>query len=317
MNQDLPHIDEYLLSLQSDGYSRRTVYNYERDLKVFSRFLTDCGLVLAKVDKRLIARYKAYLSSSDRLTPTGLLPVSTVNLSSFTLNRMLSSLRSYFRYLLDMDYDCPIPPDAVHLSKTPHKHPRVAGLEELARLIESPSIIESNSFIAGRNRALLETLFATGMRISEVCSLNRSQVDGTGRIFITGKGRKQRFVYLTPRAQSHLDSYLQLRTDHCPALFVPIGGRNASNPRRRLSANYIQERIKRYRERLRINIPTSAHSFRHGFATYLAEQGANPAAIQVLLGHESLTTTTRYVQTSDRFAEDTHRQYHPLYELRD
>jgi integrase/recombinase XerD len=74
----------------------------------------------------------------------------------------------------------------------------------------------------------------------------------------------------------------------------------------------LQEKIKRYREYLGINVPTSAHSLRHGFATYLAEQGANPAAIQILLGHESLNTTTRYVHASDRYAEKVHRQYHPL-----
>ena len=86
------------------------------------------------------------------------------------------------------------------------------------------------------------------------------------------------------------------------------------NPRKRISTNYLQERIKRYREKLKINVPTSAHSLRHGFATYLAEEGANPAALQVLLGHESLDTTTRYVHASDKYAEETHHKYHPLAE---
>ncbi|PIU56660.1 MAG: hypothetical protein COS87_01500, partial [Chloroflexi bacterium CG07_land_8_20_14_0_80_45_17] len=85
-------------------------------------------------------------------------------------------------------------------------------------------------------------------------------------------------------------------------------------PRKRISTNYLQERIKRYREKLKINVPTSAHSLRHGFATYLAEEGANPAALQVLLGHESLDTTTRYVHASDKYAEETHHKYHPLAE---
>ena len=85
-----------------------------------------------------------------------------------------------------------------------------------------------------------------------------------------------------------------------------------NSTRARLSTNYIQMKIKQYRERLGINVPTSAHSLRHGFATYLAEQGANPAAIQVLLGHESLQTTTRYVHASDTYAEKTHKQFHPL-----
>jgi site-specific recombinase XerD len=312
LNQNLPHLDEYLLSLQSNGYSLRTVYCYERDLKVFGCFIEDCKTTFKEMDKRFIVRYKAYLSSTDRLTSSGNRPPRENALNSFSLNRMLSSLRSYLRYLIEMDYACPLSPDSIRLIRTPRKHANLAEMDELVRLIESPTLLESRPFIAARNRAILETLFATGMRISELRSLNRVQVDGSGRIFITGKGRKQRFVYLTPRAQTYIERYLALREDDCPALFIPTAGRNVGNSKRRLSTNYIQERIKRYREKLRINIPTSAHSFRHGYATYLAEQGANPAAIQVLLGHESLTTTTRYVQTSDRFAEETHKRYHPL-----
>ena len=81
----------------------------------------------------------------------------------------------------------------------------------------------------------------------------------------------------------------------------------------RLSVNYLQAKIAQYRRRLGIIVPTSAHSLRHGFATYLAEEGASPAAIQVLLGHESLHTTDKYVHASDKFASDTHKKYHPLY----
>ena len=112
----------------------------------------------------------------------------------------------------------------------------------------------------------------------------------------------------------YLSIYLSTRHDNCPALFIPYAGRNVANPGKVISTNYLQERIKRYREKLKINIPTSAHSLRHGFATYLAEGGANPAALQVLLGHESLDTTTWYVHAADRYAEETHHKYHPLAE---
>ena len=159
---------------------------------------------------------------------------------------------------------------------------------------------------------MLEVLLATGMRISELISLNKSQLDGTGRLFIRGKGKKERFAYLTDRATHWLELYLAKREDSAPAMFVPLRGRNAGKSVRRISTNYLQEKIKEYREKLRINVPTSAHSLRHGFATYLAENGANPAAIQVLLGHESLDTTTRYVHASDKFAEETHHKYHPV-----
>lgn len=307
----LPQVDDFLLNLQANKYSSETIYNYERDLNVFSNFLDESNIEFAKVDKRAITYYKAYLVSRDRKTAS-LKKQGEKQLDSLSINRMLSALRAYLRYLIDIDYPCPLPPEAVKLTKTGRKHPQVAELDDLVRLIEAPSSLESNIKTALRNRVMLEVLFATGMRISELCNLNRSQIDDTGRIFITGKGRKQRFVYLTPRAKQHLDAYLVTRQDNCPALFIPYAGRNVAKSRKRISTNYLQDRIKRYREKLKINVPTSAHSLRHGFATYLAEEGANPAALQILLGHESLDTTTRYVHASDKYAEETHRKYHPL-----
>jgi integrase/recombinase XerD len=307
----LPHVDDFLLNLQANRYSSETIYNYERDLNVFSSFLDESTIEFDKVDKRAITYYKAYLVSRDRKTSKLGKQVER-QLDSRSINRMLSALRGYLRYLIDIDYRCPVPPEAVKLTKAGRKHPQVAELKDLIRLIESPSSLESNVKTALRNRAMLEVLFATGMRISELCNLNRSQIDDTGRIFITGKGRKQRFVYLTERAKRHLASYLATRQDDCPALFIPYAGRNVAKSKKRISTNYLQDRIKRYREKLKINVPTSAHSLRHGFATYLAEEGANPAALQILLGHESLDTTTRYVHASDKYAEETHRKYHPL-----
>ena len=307
----LPHIDDFLLNLQANKYSSETIYNYERDLSVFNNFLDESNIEFDKIDKRAITYYKAYLVSHDRKT-ANLGKKGEKQLDSHSINRMLSALRAHLRYLIDIDYPSPLPPEAVKLIKAGKKHPQVAELGDLIRLIEAPSFLESNIKTSLRNRSMLELLFATGMRISELCNLNRSQIDDTGRIFITGKGRKQRFVYLTPRAKQHLDAYLMTRQDNCPALFIPYAGRNVSKPRRRISTNYLQDRIKRYREKLKINVPTSAHSLRHGFATYLAEEGANPAALQILLGHESLDTTTRYVHASDKYAEETHRKYHPL-----
>ncbi|MBM3173537.1 MAG: hypothetical protein FJ022_04905 [Chloroflexi bacterium] len=307
----LPYLDDFLLNLQVNNYSTKTVYNYERDLRVFDKFLVESNCQFEKINKKNVTYYKAYLVSRDRKTAI-LNEHGEEELASKSVNRMLSALRSYLRYLLDMDYPCPLPPESVKLTKGVREHPQVAELDALTKLIESPSQFEIEPKVALRNRAMLEVLFATGMRISELCALNRSQIDASGRIFILGKGKKQRFVYLTPRAHEHLNNYLRARNDNAPALFVPYAGKNASSRKRRISTNYLQERIKRYREKLGINVPTSAHSLRHGFATYLAEKGANPAAIQILLGHESLDTTTRYVHASDRYAEETHKKFHPL-----
>jgi len=290
----LPHLDHFLLNLQANKYSQETVYNYERDLKVFDAFLTESNIDFEKLDKKAITYYRSYLASHDRKTAI-IAHRGDKELDSRSVNRMLSAIRSYLRYLMDIDYPCPLSLNLIKSTKTGKKHPQLAELNDLVRLIESPTSLESDPKIALRNRAMLEVLFATGMRISELCNLNRNQVDNNGRIFITGKERKQLSVYLTPRAKQHLDNYIAARDDAATALFIPYGGMNVDKPKRRISTNYLQDRIKRYRQKLKINVPTSAHSLRYGFATYLAEAGANPAAIQILLGHESLDTTTRYV----------------------
>ncbi len=308
----LPLLDDFLLNLKTQNYSEETIYNYDRDLRVFDQFLQESPIPFEKVDKKVINQYKAYLISRDRKTAKE--EESRKRLSSFSINRMLSSLRSYLKFLIEMDYKTPVPPEAVKLTKTERKIIQVPEIEELIKLIEAPSSLETNPKVALRNRVALEVLFATGMRISELLSLNRGQLDESGRLFVRGKGKKERFVYLTPRARRHLEKYLATRKDNAPAIFIPYMGRNINSRDRRLSNNYLQAKIKAYREKLRINIPISAHSLRHGFATYLAESGASPAAIQILLGHESLETTTRYVHASDRFAEETHRKYHPLKE---
>ena len=313
LSDTLPYLDDFLLHIQANNYSEETLYNYERDLRTFESFLLDdLQLPFSQMSKKTIEQFKAYLNSKDRKTAEG--AYAQKRLKSGSINRTLTSLRRYLSYLIDMDYGSPVEPSAIKLLRMEKKHPQVSELDELITLIEAPIKFERNEFVALRNRAALETLFASGMRISELISLRRNQIDHTGKIFIEGKGKKQRFIYLTERAKRHIDTYLALRDDDSPYLFIAKRGLNAANKAKHISPNYLQMKIKWYRDLLGINVPTSAHSLRHGFATYLAEQGANPAAIQVLLGHESLETTTRYVHASDRYAEDSHRKVHPLKE---
>ncbi len=308
----LPLIDDFLLHIQANNYSHETLYNYERDLDTFAQFLQHelRGIEFSKITKKTIEQYKAYLNSPTRKTSGG--QESEVKLKSGSINRHLTSLRRYLNFLIDMDEMVPVPPTSIKLLRMGKQHSQIAEFEEMIKLIECPSTIEQDEFVKLRNRAMLETLFASGMRISELISLRRNQLDHTGKIFVEGKGRKRRFIYLTPRAEVHIRDYLKLRNDENPFIFVAERGLNAANKKKHISPNYVQMKIKWYREYLGMSIKTSAHSLRHGFATYLAEQGANPAAIQVLLGHESLETTTRYVHASDRYAETTHREFHPL-----
>ena len=311
LESHLPLLDDFLLNLKVGNYSPKTLYNYERDLKVFEDFLVESKISFAALSKRDILSYKAFLTSIDRRTANQALGEKRLN--AYSINRMLSVLRSYLKYLIEMDYASPLPPDVIKMIKTVKKKPQVAELAELVKLIEFPSKIEKNKLVALRNRAMLEILFSTGMRISELINMKINQVDKGGRIFVLGKGKKERFVYLTPRAFRHLSAYLDTRHDDSPFAFIPYRGLNSPNVKnKKISTNYLQAKIKKYREILGINVPTSAHSLRHGFATYLAEAGANPAAIQVLLGHESLDTTTRYVHASDLYAQKAQAKFHPL-----
>lgn len=287
-----------------------------------------------------------------------------------SINRMLSALRSFLKFRIAWDLPIPLPPDAIDMMKSEKRLKKVASKDELVSLIESPMEFERDEKIAIRNRCMLEMLFATGMRISELIGLDLDQINSEGKMYIWGKGKKERTVFMTPRSLDWLNSYLKVRLEFAftdrgsdeenllveglnnnssneersnlnlemfdkgnrkyikliesyresgylekfdsPALFIPFSGSRAKKPNARISTNHFQEKIAEYRRKLGIQIPTSAHSLRHGFATYLAEEGASPVALQVLLGHSSLNTTTKYVHASEKFAEETVRKSHPL-----
>ncbi len=291
-----------------------------------------------------------------------------------SINRMLSAIRSFLKFRISWDLEIPLPPDAIGMVKSTKKLKKVATKDDLVRLIEAPMEFEHDEKIAIRNRCMLEMLFATGMRISELIGLDLEQINGEGKLYIVGKGKKERSVFMTPRSLDWLNRYLKVRLEYAfsdreeseqpiatdtfeivgldsddvepksklnlemfddgnrryikmvesyrengfldkfdsPALFIPFSGSRAGKPDARISTNHFQEKIAEYRRKLGIQIPTSAHSLRHGFATYLAEQGASPVALQVLLGHSSLNTTTKYVHASEKFAEETVKKNHPL-----
>ncbi|MCA9386529.1 tyrosine-type recombinase/integrase [Candidatus Dojkabacteria bacterium] len=340
----LPHLREFMLSLKNDNYSKKTLDNYARDLEIFSAFLFYIETSFKDITKLDIIEYKGFLRDQNYIPilhafqKNEELTQEIINkskseisekkkalykgqLSDNSVNRMLSALRRYLTFLDDIDKEPPLPATAIKMIKAEKKEKQVAEFEELVKLLEYPTEFENDPIVSARNRAILELIFSTGMRISEVVSLDRDMIRiennaiADSKIYVMGKGKKQRFVYLTERAIHYLNEYLKFRTDEYPAFFIPTKGtrKATENPYIvRISQNYIQMKIAEYRKRLGIIVPTSAHSLRHGFATYLAEEGANPAAIQRLLGHSSLQTTSRYVHASDKFAETAHREHHPL-----
>ena len=225
----LPFLREYLLNLKNDNYSKETLENYARDLEIFSSYLFYIETEFKKIDKLVIADYKGFLRDQNYIPilhkyQSGLAldqddikksqeDISEIKkamykgqLSDSSVNRMLSSLRSYLTFLVDIDKPVPIPPSAIKLIKTEKKEKQVAELEELIKLIKCPFEFESDIIVRHRNRAILELIFSTGMRISEVVNLNKENLriqNGQvieDKIYILGKGKKQRFVYLTERS---------------------------------------------------------------------------------------------------------------------
>jgi integrase/recombinase XerC len=360
----LNYKQDFLNSLLSNNYSDKTIFSYKRDLDAFETYLEINHIPFDNITRRVVDDFKGILrkEAHHKLFRGSALPVpaaseaskdtqdkgleggsrkktpqmplqtkhltvsnSKTGLASRSINRMLSSLRKYLRYLVINDLECPLPPDKVEFVKREKNITPLADFADLIKLIEAPEVFEKVDFVKKRNRAFLEMLFSTGMRISEATSLDLDQLGHSDkatsefvlneRIFVTGKGKKQRFIYLTPRCQFYLMQYIRMRTDKLPALFIPTKGTRLqdSEPRNiRIANNYFQYKIVQYRKLLGINVRTSAHSLRHGFATFMAEKGANVVALQTLLGHESLATTTKYIHSSDKLAQQTHKDFHPL-----
>jgi site-specific recombinase XerD len=131
-----------------------------------------------------------------------------------SINMMLSALRSYLKFRINWDLDIPLPPDAITMVKADKKIKKVASFKDLVKLVESPTEFERDEKIALRNRCMLEMLFASGMRISELINLNLEQLNTEGKVYITGKGRKERTIFLTPRSLNWLNKYLRLRLEY-------------------------------------------------------------------------------------------------------
>ncbi len=195
---NLPYLREFLLNLENNNYSKQTVDNYLRDLEILASFLEYRRVKFADIDKLLISEYKGYLRNQnyipilrkfkagkeidDEDEQKSYTDVSETKkalyrgqLSSRSVNRMLSSMRSYLNFLVDIDEEVPITPNAIKLIKTEKKEKQVAEMDDLIRLIECPMEFEKQKLVKFRNRAILEMIFSTGMRISEVVNLNRDQ----------------------------------------------------------------------------------------------------------------------------------------------
>ncbi|MBX2867067.1 MAG: site-specific tyrosine recombinase XerD [Acidiferrobacterales bacterium] len=292
--EDQEKLDEFLdaIWLQA-GLSDNTLASYRQDLKHFSQYLHLQELNLMSIQRADLRDYLEFRGQDG---------------SRRTVSRSLSTLKRFYRFWvaegaleLDPSADMTAPQVAKSLPKT-------LSEQEVERLISAPDISED---LGLRDRAMLETLYATGLRVSELVGLTMSEIDlvaGYCRVF--GKGSKERLVPLGEQAIDWVDRYLDearaslLANRHSDALFLT---RRASA----MSRQGFWQNIKRYALMAGISQSLSPHTLRHAFATHLLNHGADLRSVQMLLGHSSLSTTQIYTHVANARLQTLHQKHHP------
>ncbi|PIR93030.1 hypothetical protein COT99_03115 [Candidatus Falkowbacteria bacterium CG10_big_fil_rev_8_21_14_0_10_43_10] len=306
----IKYIPDYLDYLEIEqGLSPASVENYGRFLKKFSNWLKKfslSGLLPHELTAEHIYKYKTFLArqgSSDK---------SPAPLKKVTQNYYLIALRNLLKYFSDKDITS-LPADKVKLLRDKDdKQIKFLKLEQVEQLLLAPDI---SSEVGLRDRAILETLFSTGLRVAELVALNRDQLRlklGTNylEIAIRGKGGRIRTVYFSSRAVEWLKKYLNSRPDLDNALFISYSKKDAQKGSRRLSVRSIENIVKKYVKIAGLPIMTSPHSLRHSYATDLLSNGVDLRLVQEFLGHRNIATTQIYTHVTNKQLGDVHRRYH-------
>lgn len=265
--------------------SPHTVEAYCRDLEQFAAFVRNepgDAVAVDAVGHLLIRRYLALLHKEQKKSSIG---------------RKLAAIRSFFRYLLRQGVVTTNPAELVSSPKREKRLPYHLNIDEVTTLVEAPA---GSNLLPARDRAILETLYSCGIRVSELTGLNVGGVDLDGKtVRVLGKGGKERIVPLGSQAAQALEAYLSARNDPSPETPLFLNARGG-----RLTRRSVARIIDRYILHLATMKKVSPHTLRHTFATHLLEGGADLRAIQELLGHASLSTTQKYTHvTIDRLLE--------------
>jgi len=303
--QDLQNlIKNYLDYLEVErGRSRKTRENYKHYLERFYNWAKIAKP--SEIDADLVREYRLYLNRAEDKFGHGL--------KKITQNYHIIALRNFLRYLAKRDIKT-LSADKIELAKQSPRQVDFLEGDELERLLVSPSGVNPRAL---RDRALLELLFSTGLRVSELCKLNRNSVNmGKGEFSVRGKGEKIRVVFLSDRAKKALTEYLEIRKDIDPALFIryPKSKKpelaQAKMKNLRLTPRSVERIVKHYSIKAGITKKVTPHILRHSFATDLLTSGADIRSVQTMLGHSSITTTQIYTHITDRQLKEIHRAFH-------
>jgi len=299
-------IAEFLEYLEiQKGCSLLTIREYRHYLKRFHNWLTEnCPAAKPEdINLELVRRYRLYLAH--------LRARDGVLLQRVTQSYHIIALRAFLRYLL-VQRDIPtLSPDKVELPKQGSRSVSFLNSDQIERLLNSPKIATNAGL---RDRTILETLFSTGLRVSELVSLNRDQIDLERKEFgVKGKGNKIRVVFLSDTAAQWIERYLRSRQDNFKPLFIRRSGKvDARNngEKMRLTARSIQNIVSKYAKRAGLPIEATPHTLRHSFATDLLIGGADIRSVQEMLGHESIRTTQVYTHVTNRRLKEVHKAFH-------
>jgi len=309
----IKYLPDYLDYIDIEkGLSNQTQKNYATFLNKFFQWLRNNNLQNIKAIEltyELVYKYRVYLSRSVN-------SITKKNLQKSTQNYYLISLRSFLEFLQEKNIPS-LSPTKIKLPKIAQKREvKFLNLEQLKNLLNAP---KTNSKIGLRDKAILESLFSSGLRVSELINLNKEQfkIKSTTKDLempIIGKGEKIRSVYFSKRAVQALNNYLQNRKDQDKALFINYKpGAEKLKQNRRLTPRAIQQLIKKYLKICGLPIMITPHSLRHTFATDLLNNGVDLRIVQEFLGHSNIATTQIYTHVTNKRLRDIHRNIHKNY----
>jgi site-specific recombinase XerD len=285
--------------------SRRTRQNYAFYLGRFADWAAAKGRLGKPADITLeaVRQFRLWLN---RLTDARGEP-----LKKNTQNYHLIALRAFLKYLAKRDIKS-LTAEKIELAKQPERHVEFLESKEIERLLEAPAKADGPDIVRLRDRAILELLWSTGLRVSELCALKLEDINFQRNEFsVKGKGSKYRVVFFSDGAKAWVKKYIDARKDLCPMLFVghdrAAGGRDEL---RGLTARSVQRLVDKYAKIAGIVKSISPHTLRHSFATDLLMNGADLRSVQSLLGHASVTTTQIYTHITDSHLQEVYKAFH-------
>ncbi len=281
------------------GNSLKTVNNYDHYLSRFFEFAKITEPKQITDDK--IREFRLYLNRQPGVKIRGL---QAGTLKKNTQNYHLIALRSFLKYMMKRDVKS-LSPDRIELAKIKERSLDLISSDELCRLLDAPDLSNSKGL---RDKAVLELFFSTGLRLSELCSLDRDIDLSKDELSVRGKGEKIRVVFLSASAKDAIDGYLSDRKDLDEPLFIQYS--NNGKKDNRLTQRSIERIVKFYAIKAGISKKVTPHVIRHSFATDLLSNGADIRSVQMMLGHANIATTQIYTHITDKQLRDVHKKFH-------